>query len=387
MAQNDIGTPPVWSTHGGSSENENFVENGKEEIPEGPPPAIAQVTKDFYEKLVRQMAKMSSSKRSIDPLEPKIVSPSEMVEDLFARKDLRESSFETYRSALTWHLRCHITAEPYRDALIRMLKLQRERAESLSEPRKRRRRKAKVIPESDFKVLVEELAAQSSRSKWSYRAQYFLMAALATGVRPIEWLHAVWDDEEKTAIRVVTAKQKISAPGFMRDKPRAGIQDEATDEHDELSGAPEERTIPIEDRDRFSVETHMNMLQQELANGVEYRQYYAGVRQAVLRACTRLWGGRKKYSPYVMRSQFSANSRAVVGADATATLMGHKRPDTPSMGRYGKSQQAHSQFRNRSSDETAGTIATPFTPTWGNAPSAADSGAAAAQPAEVPPQT
>jgi hypothetical protein len=46
-----------------------------------------------------------------------------------------------------------------------------------------------------------------------------------------------------------------------------------------------------------------------------------------------------------MRSQFAANQKAALGSDATATLMGHSSPDSPSTGQDGKANQAHANFK------------------------------------------
>lgn len=334
-------------------------------IPESAVVPIKDTTRRTYETIVRAMIRFSTNKRSLDPLEPAIVSPLNMVEDLWERRDngLESSTFSTYRSALIWHLAQHRGSRPYEEAWILLQELSETAAGVSTQHVKRRKSIAKTIPENDLHLLVEELTAKSvprqaggsgpSRTRWSYRACYWLLAGLATGLRPIEWASARWANEEHTLLLVTNAKVKLQGPAFMREQ-RSGqslnaVTDPVSEDLDEeLQEEPVEREIPVtSSRERFNIETHMRLLEQWLAEGKTFEQYFQASRRVVWRACRKLWGGRKLYSLYTMRSQYSANTRARVGPVKTAELMGHTRADSPSAAHYGKANQAHAAYRRQ----------------------------------------
>lgn len=322
--------------------------------PPSPVPAIRQVTEDLYRRIVRRLIRHSTAQRSIDPLEPVMVSPTMLVDDLYSRTDLEPSSFSTYRSALLWHLATHRGEPGYAEGEARLMERSTSAAgESLQKTKPRRR---KVIPESDLHVLVEELTSLSSRSKWAYRTIYWLMSGLATGLRPVEWSSAAWVDEERTALILDTAKIKLAAPAFLRKGPKAaGVEDDTEDDAEEsqagkgyTSTVPATRTVPVPNRqDRFFIEKHMELLAEQMAAGVTLKHYYEQCRRALWRSCRKLWGTKKTYSLYTMRGQYSANQRAAVGSGKTSVLMGHSREDTPSSASYGKANQAHKGYREQ----------------------------------------
>jgi hypothetical protein len=160
-------------------------------------------------------------------------------------------------------------------------------------------------------------------------------------MRPIEWFSAQWEDESHTALIVDNAKIKLSAPAFLRKE--AQKEEGGTAEYE--SKVPPTRRIPVSSKDRFNVETHMNLLAADLAAGTTFESYYEQSRKAIWHSCRKLWGSKKTYSLYTMRGQYSANQRAAVGSTKTSVLMGHSRPDTPSASYYGKANQAHAGFR------------------------------------------
>lgn len=341
-------------------------------------PAISESSKKFYLGIVRLLEKYSTDKRSFDRLEPVAVSPKEIVEDLFERFDIKHATFRIYKCALIWHLRSNIASAHFAEAykVLRALEKKRKSQEESDLNRRKQRRKVKVISEKDFKTLLEELAGRGWRSKWSYNAQYFLLAVLATGVRPTEWPSAEWGDPQKTILRVVTAKKKMSDPAYMReadfshtrdgdvrlvgeamkpkDRPEPAevysetadgsshidVQEDDSDEENEGT-----REILVEEKDRFNVDYHMQLIREHLAAGKDYFSYFNSTRVAIHRACHKIWNGRRLYSLYTMRSQFSANKKRSVGTVKTAAMMGHSRPDSPSAGHYGRSSQAHSAYR------------------------------------------
>lgn len=363
MLENDqihAGETPPETPENGQSTGSNPIAQAAETSVTGNPPPIKKVTEDLYRRIVRRLIRHSTHERSIDPLEPVMVSPTMLVDDLYARTDLEPSSFSTYRSALLWHLASHRGEPGYAEGEARLHERTNSAAgEALQKTKPRRR---KVIPESDLHLLIEELTSLSSRSKWAYRTIYWLMSGLSTGLRPIEWSSAAWEDAEHTALVLDNAKIKLAAPGFLRKGAGAQIADDLEggdlDDEDEIqadpaageykSTVPPTRRVPVPNRqDRFFIEKHLDLLAEQLAEGVTLKHYYEQCRRALWRSCRKLWGTKKTYSLYTMRGQYSANQRAAVGSGKTSELMGHSRPDTPSAAHYGKANQAHKGFAER----------------------------------------
>ena len=326
--------------------------------PEQPYP-VKDSTRKLYEKIVRRLFRYSTQKRSIDPLEPVIVSPTQVVNDFFDRCEGggnahgSKSTMLIYRAALLWHLSQRANHPEYANAL-QVLNERSSALKNQQNERKTPQKRLKKISEMDLNILVNELTGRSQRSKWAHRTSYWLLAGLVTGLRPIEWGSARWADDSKEFLVVTNAKTKIAPPAFMRDKTSTPQEEKLPRETGPwssvrvLKGAPIERQIPVtNDRDRFYIDTHMRMLREQMEQGVSLEFYYMQCRNALWKACQKLWQGRKMYSLYTMRSQFSANAKAAYGSEKTAELMGHSRADSPSAAHYGKANQAHGAFKRQ----------------------------------------
>jgi len=186
---------------------------------------------------------------------------------------------------------------------------------------------------------------------------YWLLSSLATGLHPIEWFSAQWEDETCEALIVDNAKIKLSAPAFLRKEI---LEDGEGANEAYQSKVPPTRRIPVlSGNDRFNIKTHMNLLAADMAGGVEFAHYYEQCRRAIWYTCRKLWGSKKTYSLYTMRGQYSANQRAAIGSNKTSVLMGHSRPDSPSASHYGKANQAHTGFAERRGQDDQQQIETP----------------------------
>ena len=301
--------------------------------------AISARTVLNYEKIVRKLQQHSEEKRANDGsmTEWYTVSPKDLVTDLVERTELLPSTITTYKYALLWHLRKNEHIAEYKEAL----DVLKEHAEQLKKEKSAKppvgKWKRKAIPKADLNALIEQLTEMSSGSKgiWAGRTQRWLLAGLATGVRPIEWLRTSWVDESKTAIRVAGSKVKEDVPGFMR-----GSENEEDYIPKEI-----ERTIPIlNEADRLAVDAHMESIRLEVIDGnLGFERYRSICGVTIHRACKKLWDGKKTYSLYSARKQFSANARAEFGDARAAELMGHSRADTPSAASYGSANQAYSR--------------------------------------------
>ena len=70
----------------------------------------------------------------------------------------------------------------------------------------RSRVSGRMLPEDDLKILLNRLA---TRGEWGARSQWFLLAGIASGARPVEWVEAKWIDPEKTILRIFNVKVKV----------------------------------------------------------------------------------------------------------------------------------------------------------------------------------
>ena len=231
----------------------------------------------------------------------------------------------------------------------------------------------RTIPREDWSLLINYFSSQ--KSILAMRAQMMLAAGVACGARPIEWIHAKIIAPQ--TIRIYTAKVK-NINAWDRIKPGIFVEEECLQESDtpgnsSPTGSAQQEKQIFEERLRNSnitdpdliqalrsnqqgsgnkifrdvvfepeftlpVETHLRLIDSFFREkfGDNWRQmdhddlaqefsrdYYAGVRITVWRACKKLFGPDKRYSPADTRSTFAANRRAKAGLRQTSLDMGH----------------------------------------------------------------
>lgn len=172
--------------------------------------------------------------------------------------------------------------------------------------------KQKHLKEDKLKIIIEEL--KNSKSSWSKMTIVWLQAAVNTGLRPIEWIDAKYDDERDCLI-VKNAKNTNS---------RA---------HGEY------RTLylsHIDEKTRKNIKNHLLISQLHKQKG-GWIQYYRGCSTLLRRTCKKLFPRSKKHiSLYSGRHQYSANLKASgLKSNEIAALMGHSTDET-AMETYGK---------------------------------------------------
>lgn len=300
--------------------------------------AITDRTEMHYSKIVKGLWDYSERKKSSTDLEQ--VSPDDLVKDLSERNNLNQNTTLTYAYALRWFFGKNNSIKEFAEALVKLDQLIDEvRANAPNQgTRDNKRPKAgNSIPKDDLEMLISELTERSSSgsSIWAAPAQRWLLAGLATGLRPGEWLTADWVDEGKTAVRLTTSKVKAAPPGFMRDS----MGDK------EYVPAIKTRDIPIAlESERFDVDIHIKTIKAYVLSGkMSFKQFHDNCGRLIALSCKTLWGNKKTYTLNSGRKQFSANMRAAVGKVRTATLMGHTKPNTPAANFYGKASQAYSR--------------------------------------------
>lgn len=311
--------------------------------------------------MIATLEAFSTVRRSPDMEVPVQITAVQVAIDLAEREDLAETTRTSYRSALVWFLRTQQDQSPgNRLAYAYLMEWSREkRTDARPAP------KPKAISEEDLDDLVCELAAMAERSPLAERSQHWVQATLACGARPIEWMKARWLDVEQTQLEIHTAKQKLSEPAFRQAELDLGQIDSPYGDEDTFSDDLDERpkqsyllgtstrVIPIaRASDRLAITFHMARFQEAVPEHLEemerleaFNRFYDNCAKTIRRACNKLWGNEKRYSLKTMRSQFSANHKAALGAAATAVLMGHSDPDSPTAAHYGKGNQAHSRFK------------------------------------------
>jgi len=319
---------------------------------------IKTSTRESYLKVVNAAFQHSTAKRTTDWEDPVRVTLCDMVLDLINRQDIAWSTKITSRSALLWYInsgttRANEDSAQARELLINMRK----------EPGPRPAQRPKGISETELGLLLDEVYTRADNSVWAKRTAVWILAGLACGARTIEWIDAEWVTTEKTELRLRNAKVKLNKPAFQRSDVNPAIEydlDDITefdaDTLEEMFGTTDGifRIIPIDrELDRSIIDTQMRLIRDHLpgigmnkeADKAAFRRYHNQCRKVLVRASQKVWKGKKTFSLYTMRKQFSANMKAKLGSAATAVLMGHSGEDSPSAASYGKANQAHARFK------------------------------------------
>jgi integrase len=162
-------------------------------------------------------------------------------------------------------------------------------------------RKRKGIPKRDYDLLVTNLANPAHRGDWSRRTAVWLMAALATGLRPCEWETACLTADNATLVVKNAKATNGRATG-------------------------ETRSIPVPQEHLRTVRVHIASLRHLFTRGLSFSQIHNRCAEALRRACKATWGTdpSKRYALYSARHQFAANSKAIASPSEVATLLGHR---------------------------------------------------------------
>ncbi|MEX3917836.1 site-specific integrase [Paraburkholderia sp. BR10872] len=165
-------------------------------------------------------------------------------------------------------------------------------------------RKRKGIPENDFSVLVGNLANPRNGGRWSQVAAAWLLAALPTGLRPVEWKQATLQvdlESGQGTLEVVNAK---ATNGRANGKSR---------------------TIDLKPEDVIVVHAHLEAVRALTNQGYAFETIHECCAAELRRACRRVWGkeSAKRFSLYSARHQFSANIKAQESHERVAELLGH----------------------------------------------------------------
>jgi hypothetical protein len=192
-------------------------------------------------------------------------------------------------------------------------------------PRRTSSLKAKQIPKPDFDRIVNYLRYLSS-SRYAPILVDMLIAGLATGLRPSEWmatsLEIVPDPNAPKGryvwLYVLNAKQTNGrANGFVRTLDLASCRDETVD----------------------SIRRMVDRGREWLVKGV-YKQMQGQCAQLMYNTSERLFPSRKlSYCLYTTRHQFMANAKSIHSPEAVSAMAGHGVTNTATEN-YGKKKSA-----------------------------------------------
>jgi hypothetical protein len=309
-----------------------------------PSKQVSKSTIIRYEACLKAMIAWSQRKRAIDEESTAFVDELVAAEDMLARQDLSQAAMVSYRSALLWHL------DQKKDQSTRDQETRRILSEYMASRGHTKRKQLQVVPEKDLAKLIDHLraAAQKEQNGLAAMTITWVLAGLATGLRPIEWRDAAWANPEMTALAVVSAKTKVGIIGYLDNSD--------IDPLERLAMTPvERREVPILDpADAQAVNDMLALVRNRVPDTlspsereIAFHKLYLAVKQRLATSVAAVFKDRKNITLYAFRRQFSANAKAALGAASTAEAMGHCSPDSPSAGYYGKRNQAHSRFKGQ----------------------------------------
>lgn len=326
-------------------------------------PALKNSTIQTYLRFFELSWSRAYDQRSSNIDDPAIVRPGDLVDDWIARRYTNRPRTENLqRAALLW---------VFQNKKIFGWEAACARLQAISQESVRSRRaaldvsgqnhvrvKGKVIPPEDLQLLINQLRSMGT---WGARAQYFLLAGVASGARPIEWLKTVWVDEEHSTIRIGTAKIK-NRNAWDSIEPMKYLDFSNSIEPQKENPLTSEsicRDVFIEPQYRRYVDLHMTstklILQEARTDSVNDRisdedlykvKYFDKIRHCIWRACRGAFPGdpKKRYSLSDMRQTFSANRKAQNGLWSTAIELGHTGV-TSTKDHYAPASKAWSRYK------------------------------------------
>lgn len=285
-----------------------------------PPPSgrvISQRTKEHYGKVINLLRRAVLENKSDGHIND--ATPMEMAEYVFEnRSRLRPQTFLAYRSALVWWLPSLTISRSTQEAWTFLHEplpadgyKNEKGAAGATTLYSRRSSRKRTVSQKDFNRLINELTKRIDNGRTYVERQraselrYWLMAGLATGLRPTEWSQAHWKDKSAGQLNVLTAKRKqgnyaLHSISHMEDMEYMPM-----------------RTVHISDeRDVLWVDLHMKSVQAYLQSGEDkiFSRYYDNNRLYLRKICQVVFPNEAGFTLYTLRGQFAAN-RKISGQD------------------------------------------------------------------------
>lgn len=279
------------------------------------PRKISELTRRTYEQHLRSLrARFLKANPHVDE-----ASPVDLVEFLINRyARLRPKTVLIYRSALLFCFRSLMADDPEVEQACLMLKygLPKEgyrgkkngQTVSLYSNQSLHKR---TFPRRDFERLLRFLGERNTDA--ADEMIDWLLAGLATGLRPAEWEYAKWADSHRTQLRVRTLKRHLDKPTL------PGLSQSTLDQFPKT----EFRLVPVHSSARETVDAHLRSVAAHMYSGEPFSRLYEARRRYLRRACHDCFGDKGPvFTLYMMRGQFSANAKKVASVDDVAQLMG-----------------------------------------------------------------
>lgn len=175
-------------------------------------------------------------------------------------------------------------------------------------------KKQKHLRVKDLDFISQKL--KDSKNKWALPTRIWLISGIITGLRPVEWRQAVYDEEEDKLI----IKNAKNTNGRSHGEFRSIY----------LNHVP--------DKEKQIILKHSELALAFSNGGDEsWKTYYQGCSNLLKYTCNTIWPKRERHPTlYSARHQFSANLKASGCKPLEiAALMGHAVDDT-AMTTYGK---------------------------------------------------
>lgn len=249
----------------------------------------------------------------------------------FWAKNLRPRTLRLYRASLMYYIELELADKKIDQVTFDKMKnvlssLKSGDAKDLE--LKTSAKKQKHLTLKDYKILDDALKA--SKNKWSSATRIWLKSGIITGLRPIEWRQAVYDEEENRLI----IKNAKNTNGRSHGEFRSFYLDHIT--------ASEKNTVLQHLKIAFSLSQKDEV----------WKQYYEGCSNLLKYTAGKVWPSRERHPTlYSARHQFSANMKASgCKPEEIATLMGHAVDDT-ALTTYGKKANGTRNIKPKINEE------------------------------------
>ena len=268
---------------------------------------LTQKTKTLYLRYVKTLHKRYSA---VHPESQKRdANPMDLVDLLLGQyKSLRPKTFNSYRTGLLYVLSTYDPDNIVQHAVQKLTSnyprdgYKGHRPGVTATKYSQRSMRARTFERQKFEKLKAALIQSSSRlndASTSNRPSELLLwleAGLASGLRPVEWHTAQWQDIKKGELLVRTAKEKpiYTLPHISHLTPLKN----------------QTRVVQIEQAAILAVNEHQLSVQRHLDTGATFQQYYNNNRNYLHLICLEIFGPTgKKFTLYMMRGQYAANMK------------------------------------------------------------------------------
>lgn len=291
---------------------------------------LAPETLEQYDLIARRLRKQAARHHSRSGSHQ--LTPQELVSWMIVRKpDWSLATWRLYKAAA-----CHLLSRedrPDTQAALARLKTEPQTG-ALKRSTRTSAIKQKSLSPEDLEALVHHLRA-AHPGETSTDLVHFLVAGIASGLRPSEWRHAIWvqrhPDTGQPALIVKNAK------------------------HSQGRGNGSSRTLHLGHLDPWLQRRIQSVAEQaaEAEAAGRFETWKETLRKVLYRTTRELWPNRARHiALYSARHQCAANLKQVFGRPAVAALLGHASAETAGSHYARRNQGRDSLFPVKPDPET-----------------------------------